>query len=88
MKRVIYVGCIILLILCGFNFVFPRKMYIHIFPAACIPAQLYIYYGLASENYTDWIKWNLYDLSRLSFIGGFKIGNTSATNSDFLNYTY
>lgn len=43
----------------GFNFVFVTKMYVHLFVTACIPAQIFILYGLVAESYTDWIKWSL-----------------------------
>jgi predicted nucleotide-binding protein (sugar kinase/HSP70/actin superfamily) len=81
MRNVLYVGCIILLVLCGINFVFPRKMYIHIFPFACIPAQLYIYYGIAAESVTDWINYCIYNLYSVGFIGGFKAGTGSTTTT-------
>lgn len=61
----------------GFNFVFVTKMYVHLFVTACIPAQIFILYGLVAESYTDWIKWSLQDLGKLAFIGGFKVGTDS-----------
>lgn len=73
-KNIIYIGSIVLLCLSALNFIFARKMYIHLFTAACIPAQIFILYGLVPENYTDWIKWSLVGMDKLSFIGGFKVG--------------
>lgn len=75
-KNIIYVGCIILLCVCGLNVLFVRKMYVHLFSAAVIPAQVYIFYGIAMENSTDWIKWSLQGLGPVSFIGGFRVSDS------------
>ena len=48
-------------------------MYIHIIGSVCLPAQIFIYYGLVAERYTDWIKWSLDGLYKIAFIGGFII---------------
>lgn len=49
----------------------------HIISAVCFPAQIFILYGLAMEQYTDWTKWNFNGFSQLAFIGGFKLGTYS-----------
>lgn len=74
LKNAVFVCGLILLILCAINFLFVRKMYIHLIISACMPAQIFILYGLAAENNTDWIKWSLERVDYLAFIGGFKIG--------------
>lgn len=76
-KNVIYYGCIALLCLAAFNLIFVKKMYMHILSAVCFPAQIFILYGLAIEQYTDWTKWNFNGFSQLAFIGGFKLGSSS-----------
>lgn len=48
LKNIIYSCSIVLLCLSAFNFLFPRKMYIHLILGACLPAQLFIYFGLAA----------------------------------------
>jgi hypothetical protein len=56
------------------NILFIKKTYIHIFPSASLPGQIFIIVGLVSETYTDWIKWSLSGLDKLAFIGGFRVG--------------
>lgn len=48
----------------------------HIVVSVCMPAQMLILYGLAAENYTDWVKWSLDSGMGVGFVGGFKVGNT------------
>lgn len=62
-------------------------MYIHLFSAAVIPAQVYIFYGIALENSTDWIKWSLQGLGPVSFIGGFRVSDSEMETSAFLEYS-
>lgn len=60
-------------------------MYVHLFVAATVPAQIFVLYGLAAEGYTDWIKWSLLGIDYLAFIGGFKVGTGAdlATTAHF-----
>ena len=42
--------------LCALFLIFPRRMYMNLITFACIPSQIYIAYGIAPEEITDWIK--------------------------------
>lgn len=63
-------------------------MYIHIFLAACLPAQIFIIFGLGLENITDWVKWSLSEFDYLAFIGGFYINGSSANTTDTFGYSH
>lgn len=72
--------------LCALALFFPKRMYLNVITYAYIPVQLYIIFGLNSENITDWIKSSLKDLALPSIIYGFKIYECCKT-SEFFGYS-
>jgi hypothetical protein len=52
----------------------PSKVHLHSVTLIWIPAYLYLVYGVAMENSTDWVKWSLENVGGFAFVGGFSIG--------------
>ena len=61
-------------------------MAVHIFSFFSVPTLLYVGFGVAAEDYTDWIKWALQPLQQVAMMGGFTLGEKGQT-TDFLTHS-
>lgn len=62
-------------------------MHLHALTAVYLPAQIFINFGIAADEYTEWIKYVLQNASYSALIGGFSFGECCITQSIFLNLT-
>ena len=72
-KNAIFGFSLALMIGSGVSLISVKKMAVHIFSFFSVPALVYISFGLAAEDHTDWIKWALKPISRLGTVGGFNL---------------
>lgn len=63
-------------------------MHLYVIISVCLPAELFIVFGLGLENITDWIKWSLSGFNLLAFVGGFELNSSLDAGTDTFGYSY
>ena len=62
-------------------------MHVHVAGFFTLPSLLVVGFGLAAEDYTDWVKWALKDLLPVGLFGGFAFGGTASDKTAWLEFS-